>query len=301
MPRIPFPPVLLAAWFCALPCLPGATLDRSTFTEVVNRVSIIDSVTHQTRPAHEHGLFVAPDVLRTGADSRAEMMADDHTVTRVGANTIFSFSPHSRELELRQGAILFQSPSGKGGGAIRTQAASAAVLGTTIIVAATPTGAMKVLLVEGTGRVITSTGEKHTLRAGQMIIVEARRCSAVMDFRLRDEVQRARLVQGFRLRLPSEGKIMRAEHAQQQAMERGQLVPRDRHQPPPPPRRQGEGNAQTPPPPPPGDQQFGGGPPPPPPPPPPSGRATAVQVQREQQPPPPPPRGTRSGPPPRQR
>jgi hypothetical protein len=294
MPQIPFPPVLLAAWLCAQPCLPGATLDRSTFTEVVNRVSIIDSSTRKTRAAHERDVFAAPDVLRTGSDSRAEMIAEDHTVTRVGANTIFSFSPHSREIELERGAILFQSPTGKGGGAVRTHAASAAVLGTTMIVTAMPKGAMKVLLVEGTGRVTTSFGEKHTLRAGQMIIVEAQRCSAVMDFRLRDEVMHARLIRGFRLQLPSEQKILRAERAQQQAIDRGRLVPRDHHQPPPP--RGGEGHMR--PPPPGGDQRPPGGLPPPPPPPPPPIRATAVQVQQEQQPPPPPPPRPGQPPPP---
>ena len=42
-----------------------------------------------------------PDILKTGPQSRAELVAEDETVTRVGANTIFSFDPASRTIDLR--------------------------------------------------------------------------------------------------------------------------------------------------------------------------------------------------------
>jgi len=62
------------------------------------------------------------------------LVAQDETVTRVGANTIFSFDPANRTIDLKQGSLLFHSPHGKGGGTIHTGSATASVLGTTLIV-----------------------------------------------------------------------------------------------------------------------------------------------------------------------
>src|SRR5688572_15034873 len=108
----------------ALPLVQAANIDRATLTEVVDSVSIIEPSTKRTSAARTQQLFTAPNVLRTGPDSRAEMVAPDQTVTRVGQSTLFSFEPNSREIQLQRGSILFQSPSGKGGGNIRTPAAS---------------------------------------------------------------------------------------------------------------------------------------------------------------------------------
>lgn len=273
MSRLLFPPALLAVLLGSFLPAQAAPLDRSTFTEVINRVTVIDSATRKSRPAKTSEVFTAPDVLRTGADSRAELVADDHTVTRVGSNTIFSFSRDSRELELQKGAILFQPQPGKGGGSIRTPAASAAVLGTTIIVAATPDGGMKVLLIEGKGKVVLPGGQSLKLTAGQMVIIHNRVMSQVLDFRLQDEVMNAKLIRGFHVNLPSQPKIARAELAQRRDIQQGRLGPGGNRPPPPP------GFPPPPPPPPPrGTQQPGGGIPPPPP------------KDSGQKPPPPPPR-----------
>ncbi len=300
MRRLIFPAALVAGLISSFSSAKGATLDRSTFTEVVNRVTVLDATTHQSRSAHERDLFVAPEVLRTGPDSRAELVAPDQTVTRVGANTIFSFARNSREMELQKGSLLFQSPAGQGGGQIRTQAASAAVLGTTLIVSATKEGAMKVLLLEGHGKVTLPGGATRTLHAGQLVLVQAGHIGPVLEFSLREEATKARLVKSFKARLPSQDKILRAERAQQRDIDQGRLVPRGRPLPPPRDGRPLPPGTQPPPPPRPGDQLGGGVPPPPPmmppPPPPPGMRSTAMQVQQEQQQPPP--SGPRRQPPP---
>src|SRR5665213_3819850 len=97
-------------------------LKQSKFTQVVNNVEIItaDKALHS---AAINDIFSMPDVLRTGPDSRAELEATDGTITRVGANTIFSFEPASRTIKLEQGSLLFHSPHGKGGGTIQTGSA----------------------------------------------------------------------------------------------------------------------------------------------------------------------------------
>src|ERR1700733_11008567 len=84
----------------------AADLKQSKVTQVVNDVQIISAADQQQKSAAVNDLFYMPDILRTGADSRAELVAPDETVTRVGANTIFSFAPASRTIDLKQGSLL---------------------------------------------------------------------------------------------------------------------------------------------------------------------------------------------------
>src|SRR5688572_24070430 len=101
-------PALLGVFFAGPLLCGAANIDRSTLTEVVNSVRVVEPATKKSLPAKVNSEFFAPNVLRTGADSRAEMIAPDQTVTRVGQNSIFSFSRDSREIELQKGSILFQ-------------------------------------------------------------------------------------------------------------------------------------------------------------------------------------------------
>ena len=201
----------------------SAPIDKATLTEVVNSVSIIERATKKSAPAKAQQIFQAPNVLRTGADSRAEMVADDQTVTRVGQNTIFAFQQNGREIDLEKGSILFQSPSGKGGGTIRTSAASAAVLGTTLIVSATSNGGFKVLLVEGRGRV-TGKGGTRTLNAGQMVYaMPGGNLSNVFTFQLREQTSASKLIRGFKKPLPSIDKIAAAISEQEREISGGKV------------------------------------------------------------------------------
>ena len=127
---------LLCAGLLATPGL-AADLRQAKFTQVIKDVTVIASGTKTTAKAKLNDQFINPDIVQTGPDSLAELVADDKTVTRIGANTVFAFSPKGREVNLEQGSVLFHSPKGKGGGTIRTKAASASVLGTTIVVTAT--------------------------------------------------------------------------------------------------------------------------------------------------------------------
>src|ERR1039457_5469458 len=124
-------------------------LKQSKLTQVVNDVQIISAAAQKQKAAAVNDLFAMPDILRTGTASRAERVAQDGTVTRVGANTLFSVDPATPTIELKQGRLLFHSPHGKGGGTIDTGSATASVLGTTRIVTTTSTGGMKVLDLEG--------------------------------------------------------------------------------------------------------------------------------------------------------
>src|SRR2546425_8971362 len=93
-------------FFAALVCfglrVQGAPITQSTFTDVVKDVNVIAGATKVTSPAKVNGEVKAPDLVRTGAGSRAELTAPDQTITRIGANTVFSFDPAARNLRLEQ-------------------------------------------------------------------------------------------------------------------------------------------------------------------------------------------------------
>ncbi|HEX3797356.1 MAG TPA: FecR domain-containing protein [Verrucomicrobiae bacterium] len=183
-------------------------LKESKFTQVVNDVEIISTSDNSKHAASVDGLFKMPDVLRTGPGSRAELVAADNTITRVGANTIFSFDAANRSIHLEQGSLLFNSPKGKGGGSIHTAAATAAVLGTTIIVVTTPSGGFKVLTLEGTAEVKFQQGFTRQIHAGQLIFVlPGGLPGPVLSFRLDQQVTGSRLVQGFNKPLGSINKV----------------------------------------------------------------------------------------------
>lgn len=144
---------------------------EAKITQVVNDVSIIENTSLEKSVASLNQEFKAPDLLETGRRSRAELLAEDGTITRVGSNTLFSFEPTKREIQLKRGSVLFHSPEGKGGGQIVTDAATAAVVGTTIIVAATSDGGFKVLCLEGQARVRFANGTETMLKAGQVTFI----------------------------------------------------------------------------------------------------------------------------------
>jgi hypothetical protein len=211
------------------PWLSAAPLTQSIFTEVVHDVNVVAQPGNASAPAQVKELFKSPDLVRTGSDSRAELTAPDRTITRVGANTVFSFKPAGRDINLEQGSLLFHSPSGKGGGTIKSGGASAAVLGTTLIVATTPVTAptvkngFKVIVLEGRGRVTLQSGKYRVLKAGQMVFVLPGQSDfgPVLDINLARLVAGSRLVNGFSHELPSLPRIDGAIRKQRRELSKG--------------------------------------------------------------------------------
>ena len=206
--------------------LHAAALNESTFTEVIKSVVVIAGTTKATTPAQANELFRAPDLVRTGAGSRAELTAPDQTITRVGANTVFSFEPAGRNLNLEKGSVLFHSPNGLGGGTIKSGGVAAAVLGTTLIVSATADGGFKVVLLEGKGQVTLPNGKSVTLKAGQLVYVlpGGTTFSAVLDINLERLVAGSLLVHGFSHELPSLPLIQKAIARQNSDLAAGRTV-----------------------------------------------------------------------------
>jgi hypothetical protein len=206
--------------------LRSAPLNESTFTEVVNHVEVVTGADKTASPAKPDELFKAPDLVRTGPDSRAELTATDQTITRLGANTVFSFEPIGRNLSLEQGSVLFHPPKGQGGGTIKSGGVAAAVLGTTLIASATEHGGFKVILLEGKGRATLPNGKSVTLKAGQLVFVRpgGSDFSPVLNINLAKLVAGSQLVTGFSHELSSLPQIQKAIDGQKSDLASGRTV-----------------------------------------------------------------------------
>jgi len=193
-------------------------------TEVVKDVKVSkDSQKAQSAKVKES--ITGSDVLTTGQDSRAELRFQDNTLARVGSNSIFSFKEDQREINLQQGSVLFHSDKGKGGGQIRTAAATAAVTGTTIIVSATKNGGFKLLILEGKSRLILKSGVFIDLQAGQMTFINPGQDTrpAVLSFDIEQLVKGSKLVEGFADPLDSLTKVEDAINKQNKLIEQGKV------------------------------------------------------------------------------
>ncbi len=152
----------------------AAVLESAQVTAAINKVVLADA--GSTRPASIGDTLRGHSTLETGAKSRAELIFNDKSIARLGANSQFSFARGTRDLELSQGVILMQVPKGAGGATIKTAAVTAAITGTTIAIEFTPgkdggPGTIKIFVLEGTLRAYIKSvpGESILLEPGQMI------------------------------------------------------------------------------------------------------------------------------------
>ena len=219
---------LLCLWLISASALFSAPIQNLKFTDVVKDVKILNVATKAETTAKVGDVLVPPNVIKTGADSRAELVAEDQTVTRVGANTIFSVEANSRDVNIAKGSVLFHSPAGKGGGNIKSAGATASVLGTTLIVGANQSGGFKVMLLEGKGQVSGAGGAGGggtKLTAGQMsFAMPGQSPSQPLNFELKGQVSGSKLVGGFSKPLASIAKIEAAVSAQQAKIASGDMA-----------------------------------------------------------------------------
>jgi hypothetical protein len=129
----------------------AAPLTSATVTETKNDVRHKPEQDAE-RPAKVADVVKGADVLRTGERSLSEIEFEDNTVTRLGSNTIFTFKQGTRDIEHKQGLILFHVPKKTGGTRLVTAAATAAITGTTGLSEAAPTYT-KLIFLEGGAKV----------------------------------------------------------------------------------------------------------------------------------------------------
>ena len=156
----------------------AGAFDQVEITQIFKDVKTLERA--GARPAALNETIRGEQSVKTGLQSRAELMFTDRSLTRLGANTIFSFQQGTRELELRQGTILFQVPKGAGGANIRTAAVTAAITGTTgfneYSPKAGPNGIIKFGILEGGATLFINRRRDRFIHVGpgEMVVLPAR-------------------------------------------------------------------------------------------------------------------------------
>jgi FecR protein len=204
-------------------------LTSAEVTKIINRVSVIDPAKGD-RPATLRDVIKDDLGLQTGARSRSELRFQDNTLTRIGAETFFSFKTGTRDMTLEKGSMLLQVPKGLGGAKIHTAAVTAAITGTTIMMEYSPGQYLKVLVLEGSLRLSRngSFGDSVVLHPGKMVIMrpDAKRIPDPIDVDLAEIVKTSTLVNfpGGNI-LPSMSLIQAAISDQNKEVAKGTLVP----------------------------------------------------------------------------
>ena len=193
-----------------------ATADSSKkqarVTQIVRDVKVLEAKA-AARPAVLDDKVSDDTGVRTGDQSRSELTFLDQTITRLGANTVFSFNKAGRSVELGGGSILYYVPKGSGAARATTSGVTAAITGTTVILESSR-GRNKLIGLEGSTRVSLNKFPKESavVLGGQMIDVPpgATKLPPVQNVDLNKVMKEHPLVTGFRP-LPSRDLIYAAK------------------------------------------------------------------------------------------
>ena len=164
---------ILGAILAAFASANAAELKEARVTQIVRDVKLLPNAA-PARPAVVNDPVRDGTAVRTGLESRTELTFADATLARLGANTIFSFTEGTRNLELTDGAMLLRVPKNAGGAKINTAAVTAAITGTTVMLEFHKNSYVKFIVLEGTGRIFlpSHVGESVLVHAGQMLIAK---------------------------------------------------------------------------------------------------------------------------------
>ncbi|HEY2380352.1 MAG TPA: FecR domain-containing protein, partial [Terriglobia bacterium] len=174
----------------------AAALQEARVSQVIQDVRLLEA------HAAPHAAAVNDKVthgsaVRTGVESRAELTFNDLTITRLGANTIFSFTAGARQAELTQGAILLQVPPNAPPVRANTTAVTVAVMGGTALLSTGPPA--KFMVLEGTGTIypLGHPEKAVTVRGGEMVIAEGGHVSKPEKFDVKLVLATSPLVADF--------------------------------------------------------------------------------------------------------
>ncbi len=154
--------------FCAT--LSAAPAETSRVTRTVKSVKLVPPQ-GAARAASLNDIIPPGAALRTGPEALAELTFHDHTLTRLGGNTVLRIPTGTRDLQLEEGAVLFHAPKSARGARITTGAINSEITGTTGLFERNGTAYFKLLVLEGTARIyLQKLGESVLVEAGQMLI-----------------------------------------------------------------------------------------------------------------------------------
>ena len=165
--------VIVLFWLVGeVPFVTAEQPQQARVSQVIQDVRLLES--HGgPRPAVVNDKVTQQTGVRTGVESRAELTFTDLTITRLGANTIFSFKQGARELDLTSGAVLLEVPPKAPAVKISTSAVTAAVTGGTALFSTGPP--TKFMVLEGIGTFFPAGHPEKaaTVHGGEMMMMTA--------------------------------------------------------------------------------------------------------------------------------
>ena len=172
-------------------------LQQARVSQVIQDVRVLE--THGApRAAAVNDKVTQGMGVRTGVESRAELTFTDLTLTRLGANTVFSFKQGAREIDLTSGAVLLQIPPKAPAVKVSTSAVTAAITGGTALFAKGPP--TKFMVLEGIGT-FYPTGHPEraaTINGGEMMTMTADgRMTKPEKFDVKLVLKTSRLIKDF--------------------------------------------------------------------------------------------------------
>lgn len=149
-----------------------STSGMATITSMHNRVQEKTSSNPSWHKSQIKSILHAGDSIRTGSLSRAEITYSDGTVTRIGPHTVMRVSEHSAQrtnLKLITGKLWLKVSKGNGRLQIQTPTATAAVLGTELLVTNDENDISHVTTLDGLVEVTGSEGDKMLVKPGEWV------------------------------------------------------------------------------------------------------------------------------------
>jgi FecR protein len=164
--------------------------------------------------------------VTTAAASMAELTFGDSSITRIGANSVFSFQSKERLVKLDKGTALIHATPGNGGATVDCGGVTAAVSGSTFMASRSATGGAVFVLLESSGslKVTTPGGQTATILPGQAASTGIGPKSAiqVFDVDVKKVMETTPLVGGFK-ELPSQAEINVVTEKQQAMIREGKI------------------------------------------------------------------------------
>ncbi len=192
----------------------AGSLKEASVTEAVNTVSYQSNAAEPQKAASVGTTIDPGNIVRTGVKSRAELQFNDKTITRIGANSAFSFDADKQSMNLEEGTALFSKPKDNSTFEISTPAATCSISGTTGFMEVRPghdKGHESFIfgLIEG-HTAVTVGGKTYNVSGGQLLVRTLDGTVNFVAFNIPDFIAHAGLLKDFKGKLPNETDINRA-------------------------------------------------------------------------------------------
>jgi hypothetical protein len=198
--------ILVAIVFAIARFVFAADHKQARVTEVIRDVNVL-TPQRAAHPAAVNETVHEGNAVRTGTDSRTELLFADQTVTRLGANTVFSFGAAARTYDLGSGAILMTAPKNAGTVKVSSGVATCAISGFTAIWESHTKFWNKVLVIEGDGSVWLNKNpnDQRQMHSRQILVFppNAKVLPQPQEFDVCKVINNGLLIKGFTNQLPS--------------------------------------------------------------------------------------------------